>query len=219
MTTTRPYRKALDLREALRRLEDAAGSQLDETLVRAFVEGMETAEDAPVPGAPASGAGCGRPASPEPAAAGARGRADPRDPARLRACPRPRSRHACGRSRVRRRRRQWAPDGGHAQRPEHRWRAAAAMRSAASRSTCLPSFSVASVAVVSVKGVTSPAVHGWTGLDGADRRRCASHVPGTPGMTTSWWDCRRRSGRLPITGTPSSLGDRHDVRAGARQAG
>ena len=33
MTTTRPYRKALDLREALRRLEDAAGSQLDETLV------------------------------------------------------------------------------------------------------------------------------------------------------------------------------------------
>ena len=52
MTTTRPYRKALDLREALRRLEDAAGSQLDETLVRAFVEAMETADDAPIPGAP-----------------------------------------------------------------------------------------------------------------------------------------------------------------------
>jgi diguanylate cyclase (GGDEF)-like protein len=52
MTTTRPYRKALDLREALRRLEDAAGSQLDEALVRAFVEGIETAEDAPLPGAP-----------------------------------------------------------------------------------------------------------------------------------------------------------------------
>ena len=50
MTTTRPYRKALDVREALRRLEDAAGSQLDEALVRAFVEGMETAEDAPLPG-------------------------------------------------------------------------------------------------------------------------------------------------------------------------
>ena len=30
MTTTRPYRKALDLREALKRLEDAAGTQLDE---------------------------------------------------------------------------------------------------------------------------------------------------------------------------------------------
>jgi diguanylate cyclase (GGDEF)-like protein len=50
MTTTRPYRKALDLREALRRLEDAAGSQLDATLVAAFVEGIETADDAPLPG-------------------------------------------------------------------------------------------------------------------------------------------------------------------------
>jgi diguanylate cyclase (GGDEF)-like protein len=50
MTTTRPYRKALDLREALTRLEDAAGSQLDETLVRAFVEGIETDADAPLPG-------------------------------------------------------------------------------------------------------------------------------------------------------------------------
>jgi diguanylate cyclase (GGDEF)-like protein len=52
MTTTRPYRKALELREALRRLEDAAGSQLDESLVRVFIEGIETAEDAPLPGAP-----------------------------------------------------------------------------------------------------------------------------------------------------------------------
>lgn len=51
MTTTRPYRKALDLREALTRLEDAAGTQLDETLVRVFVEGIETAADAPLPGA------------------------------------------------------------------------------------------------------------------------------------------------------------------------
>ena len=50
MTTTRPYRKALDVREALRRLEDAAGSQLDATLVELFVEGIETAEDAPLPG-------------------------------------------------------------------------------------------------------------------------------------------------------------------------
>ena len=39
MTTTRPYRKALDVAEALRRLEDAAGTQLDERLVVAFVDG------------------------------------------------------------------------------------------------------------------------------------------------------------------------------------
>ncbi len=51
MTTTRPYRKALDLHEALTRLEDAAGSQLDENLVRVFVEGIETSADAPLPGA------------------------------------------------------------------------------------------------------------------------------------------------------------------------
>jgi diguanylate cyclase (GGDEF)-like protein len=50
MTTTRPYRKALDLREALTRLEDAAGSQLDEDLVRLFVTGIETDADAPLPG-------------------------------------------------------------------------------------------------------------------------------------------------------------------------
>ena len=50
MTTTRPYRKALDVREALKRLEDAAGSQLEERLVRAFVEGLETAPNPPLPG-------------------------------------------------------------------------------------------------------------------------------------------------------------------------
>ena len=50
MTTTRPYRKALDTREALIRLEDAAGSQLEERLVRAFVDGIENAPDAPLPG-------------------------------------------------------------------------------------------------------------------------------------------------------------------------
>jgi HD-GYP domain-containing protein (c-di-GMP phosphodiesterase class II) len=50
MTTTRPYRKALDIREALTRLGDAAGSQLDEDLVRAFVTGIETDADAPMPG-------------------------------------------------------------------------------------------------------------------------------------------------------------------------
>jgi len=54
MTTTRPYRKALDVREALKRLEDAAGTQLEERLVRAFVDGIETAADAPLPGADAS---------------------------------------------------------------------------------------------------------------------------------------------------------------------
>ena len=38
MTTTRPYRKALSVEEALRRLTDAASSQLDEQLVVAFVQ-------------------------------------------------------------------------------------------------------------------------------------------------------------------------------------
>ena len=55
MTTTRPYRKALDLREALNRLGDAAGTQLEERLVVAFVEGMETAADAPIPGSEVPG--------------------------------------------------------------------------------------------------------------------------------------------------------------------
>ena len=50
MTTTRPYRKALDTREALTRLCDAAGTQLEESLVLAFVEGIETAPNAPLPG-------------------------------------------------------------------------------------------------------------------------------------------------------------------------
>ncbi len=50
MTTTRPYRKALDVKEAIRRLEDAAGTQLDERLVVAFVTGLETAANPPMPG-------------------------------------------------------------------------------------------------------------------------------------------------------------------------
>ena len=50
MTTTRPYRKALSIQEALRRLREAAGSQLDPHLVASFVEGMASAENAPVPG-------------------------------------------------------------------------------------------------------------------------------------------------------------------------
>jgi diguanylate cyclase (GGDEF)-like protein/putative nucleotidyltransferase with HDIG domain len=50
MTSSRPYRKALSIEEAIRRLEDAAGSQLDPGLVRAFVSGLESAVDAPLPG-------------------------------------------------------------------------------------------------------------------------------------------------------------------------
>jgi diguanylate cyclase (GGDEF)-like protein len=50
MTTTRPYRKALLVEEALRRLEDAAGTQLEERLVRVFVDGLEGAEEPPLPG-------------------------------------------------------------------------------------------------------------------------------------------------------------------------
>ncbi|CAN5617787.1 hypothetical protein BH20CHL6_BH20CHL6_06140 [soil metagenome] len=50
MTTSRPYRKALPIEEALRRLGDASGTQLDESLVRAFIRGIETAPDAPLPG-------------------------------------------------------------------------------------------------------------------------------------------------------------------------
>jgi HD-GYP domain-containing protein (c-di-GMP phosphodiesterase class II) len=49
MTTTRPYRKALSVEEALRRLGDAAGSQLDERLVTAFIDGIEHAADPPLP--------------------------------------------------------------------------------------------------------------------------------------------------------------------------
>jgi diguanylate cyclase (GGDEF)-like protein len=49
MTTSRPYRKALSVEEALRRLGDAAGSQLDERLVSSFIEGIEHAADAPLP--------------------------------------------------------------------------------------------------------------------------------------------------------------------------
>jgi diguanylate cyclase (GGDEF)-like protein/putative nucleotidyltransferase with HDIG domain len=50
MTTTRPYRKALSVAEALKRLGGAAGTQLDEELVRLFINGIETAPDAPLPG-------------------------------------------------------------------------------------------------------------------------------------------------------------------------
>jgi diguanylate cyclase (GGDEF)-like protein/putative nucleotidyltransferase with HDIG domain len=50
MTTTRPYRKALPIEEALKRLGDAAGTQLQEELVSTFIAGIETDADAPLPG-------------------------------------------------------------------------------------------------------------------------------------------------------------------------
>jgi HD-GYP domain-containing protein (c-di-GMP phosphodiesterase class II) len=50
MTTTRPYRKALSVEEALKRLGDAAGTQLQEDFVAAFITGIETAPNAPLPG-------------------------------------------------------------------------------------------------------------------------------------------------------------------------
>ncbi|HEY7940780.1 MAG TPA: diguanylate cyclase [Candidatus Limnocylindrales bacterium] len=56
MTTTRPYRKAFSVEEALTRLEDAAGSQLDAHLVQVFVRAIWTAADAPLPGQPSSAA-------------------------------------------------------------------------------------------------------------------------------------------------------------------
>jgi diguanylate cyclase (GGDEF)-like protein/putative nucleotidyltransferase with HDIG domain len=50
MTTTRPYRKGLSVGEALRRLGDAAGTQLDERLAACFIEGIEEDPAAPLPG-------------------------------------------------------------------------------------------------------------------------------------------------------------------------
>jgi HD-GYP domain-containing protein (c-di-GMP phosphodiesterase class II) len=52
MTTTRPYRKAMPIEDALRRLEDSSGTQLDARLVEAFVSAMRTADNAPLPGQP-----------------------------------------------------------------------------------------------------------------------------------------------------------------------
>ncbi|HTC85402.1 MAG TPA: diguanylate cyclase [Candidatus Acidoferrum sp.] len=49
MTTTRPYRRALPVDEALDRLLDAAGSQLEERLVRVFVQGINSEPGAPLP--------------------------------------------------------------------------------------------------------------------------------------------------------------------------
>jgi HD-GYP domain-containing protein (c-di-GMP phosphodiesterase class II) len=50
MTTTRPYRKAMSVEQALEELRAAAGTQLDAELVAAFVSGIESDPDAPLPG-------------------------------------------------------------------------------------------------------------------------------------------------------------------------
>jgi diguanylate cyclase (GGDEF)-like protein len=50
MTATRTYRKALSVDEAIARLGDAAGSQLDERLVSVFIDGYRSASHPPVPG-------------------------------------------------------------------------------------------------------------------------------------------------------------------------
>ncbi|HEX5824277.1 MAG TPA: diguanylate cyclase, partial [Candidatus Limnocylindrales bacterium] len=50
MTTTRPYRKRFSVDEALKRLEGAAGSQLESRLVEVFVHGIRNEADAPMPG-------------------------------------------------------------------------------------------------------------------------------------------------------------------------
>jgi diguanylate cyclase (GGDEF)-like protein/putative nucleotidyltransferase with HDIG domain len=55
MTTTRPYRKALTVEQALDELRAGAGSQLDPELVAAFVEGIEHDPEAPMPGADRNG--------------------------------------------------------------------------------------------------------------------------------------------------------------------
>jgi diguanylate cyclase (GGDEF)-like protein len=52
MTTTRPYRKGVAIEEALKRLEDAAGTQLEPRLVDVFVRGIRDEADAPRPAAP-----------------------------------------------------------------------------------------------------------------------------------------------------------------------
>ena len=51
MTTTRPYRKAMPIEQALAELRSVAGTQLDAELVDAFVTGMEDDEEAPRHGA------------------------------------------------------------------------------------------------------------------------------------------------------------------------
>lgn len=53
ITTTRPYRKGLAIDEALKRIEDAAGTQLDPALVQAFIVGFRSEVDVSLPTVPA----------------------------------------------------------------------------------------------------------------------------------------------------------------------
>jgi HD-GYP domain-containing protein (c-di-GMP phosphodiesterase class II) len=50
MTTTRPYRKALSVEHALEEIRSVAGTQLDPEIAEAFVVGMHSDPDAPLPG-------------------------------------------------------------------------------------------------------------------------------------------------------------------------
>jgi diguanylate cyclase (GGDEF)-like protein len=50
MTTTRPYRKAFSVEQALEELVQAGGTQLERRLVAAFVTGIESDPHAPMPG-------------------------------------------------------------------------------------------------------------------------------------------------------------------------
>jgi diguanylate cyclase (GGDEF)-like protein len=52
ITTTRPYRKRLAPEEALKRIEDAAGSQLDPDIVQAFIDGFRSEVDISLPTVP-----------------------------------------------------------------------------------------------------------------------------------------------------------------------
>jgi len=49
VTTTRPYRKSIPVEDALKRIEDGAGTQFDPYLVQMFVRAMRESVDAPVP--------------------------------------------------------------------------------------------------------------------------------------------------------------------------
>jgi HD-GYP domain-containing protein (c-di-GMP phosphodiesterase class II) len=63
MTTTRPYRKALSVEQALEELRAGRGAQFDTRLVDAFVTGVESDPVAPMPGSDRNAAGLWTPSS------------------------------------------------------------------------------------------------------------------------------------------------------------
>ena len=63
MTTSRPYRKALGVEQALEELRAGAGTQLDGRLVDAFVTGIESDPNAPMPGSDRNAAALWTPVS------------------------------------------------------------------------------------------------------------------------------------------------------------